>query len=514
MTDLSAHRPTCEHAEDVIAQALAWTDSALVMVTGTEGGGVRAPGALMAVRADGCSVGYVSGGCIDADVVLQAQGALQTGRIRRLRYGAGSPFLDLPLPCGGGIDLVILPSPDRTVLAAVARQLAARRPVSLGLSDAGQLSCAPPLANSARPFRALVRPKLRVRIAGKGADGLAMARLCQASGLDVHLQLTDSEDAATARRDGIVQIDPLSSPQDLPDPGDDAATAFVLMLHDPDWEPALLQQALSGPAFYIGAVGSRTTHARRCARLEALGTGAADIDRVRGPIGLIPSMRDASMLAVSALADIVAAWHSPAAQPLLRTGLLLLAAGRSERFETGDKLLAPLAGGRAVLEGPAGALSAIPVAARLAVTHPHRPARRNLLEQAGWQVIDTPAPDQGMATSLRAGISALRDMADPEAILVLLGDMPSVSDRHLIRLQSSLTPDLEAVLSESDGQAGPPALFSRQTFDTLMMATGDRGARDLIASLTATGRVALPLAEAHDIDRVADLAHTGAPADA
>ncbi|MGB3627118.1 MAG: XdhC family protein, partial [Henriciella sp.] len=104
-----------EHAEDVLSQWLGWRETgpaALVMITGTVGGAVRAPGALMAVSADGDIAGYISGGCIDADVVLQAHAALKHGQAKSLRYGAGSPFVDLPLPCGGAIDLVIEPDAD------------------------------------------------------------------------------------------------------------------------------------------------------------------------------------------------------------------------------------------------------------------------------------------------------------------------------------------------------------------------------------------------------------------
>tara|TARA_R110001606_G_scaffold262838_1_gene411448 strand:+ start:114 stop:380 length:267 start_codon:yes stop_codon:yes gene_type:complete len=82
------------------------------------------------------------------------------------------------------------------------------------------------------------------------------------------------------------------------------------MFHDVHWETALLKQALDGPAFFIGAVGSAKTHAKRCESLRQAGTSEHDIKRIRGPIGLVPSMRDASMLAISTLAEIVDAFHS------------------------------------------------------------------------------------------------------------------------------------------------------------------------------------------------------------
>ena len=61
-----------EHPQDVLGQWLAWRQAgpvALVVVAATEGGSVRSPGALMAVSASGLKCGYISGGCVDADVV-------------------------------------------------------------------------------------------------------------------------------------------------------------------------------------------------------------------------------------------------------------------------------------------------------------------------------------------------------------------------------------------------------------------------------------------------------------
>ena len=77
------------------------------------------------------------------------------------------------------------------------------------------------------------------------------------------------------------------------------------MFHDHDWEPQILIQALAGPAFYIGAMGSERTHNMRQQALIERGIAAKDIARIEGPIGLIPSMRDANLLALSTLAQIV-----------------------------------------------------------------------------------------------------------------------------------------------------------------------------------------------------------------
>jgi xanthine dehydrogenase accessory factor len=281
---------------------------ALAVVTATEGGGVRAPGAMMAVSETGDSAGYVSGGCIDADVRLNAVRSLQTGDVCRLRYGSGSPFADIRLPCGGAIDVLIVPVTDVQSLSMALAALEAREPVSFTVLPSGRMVVGSDPAISAA-FRTRYRPKLSLRIAGRGSDCLALARLANASGFDVRLQLPDQDDFDAARLAAIPHVDRLTTPSSLPAVNDDAATAFVLMFHDTHWETALLRQAVSGPAFYIGAVGSVRTHAVRCGLMKAAGVPVADIERIRGPIGLVPSMRDASMLAISALAEIVDTFH-------------------------------------------------------------------------------------------------------------------------------------------------------------------------------------------------------------
>jgi len=74
---------------------------AIICVTDIHGGAMRAKGALMAVREDGAVAGYISNGCVDADIIYQARAAIKDGKMRRLIYGEGSPFKDIQLPCGG-----------------------------------------------------------------------------------------------------------------------------------------------------------------------------------------------------------------------------------------------------------------------------------------------------------------------------------------------------------------------------------------------------------------------------
>lgn len=479
-----------EHPQAVLRQWLAWRAAgraALVAITATEGGAVRERGALMAVAEDGRAAGYISGGCIDADVILQAQAALKTGEARQLRYGAGSPFADLPLPCGGAIGVAIIPDADQDALQAAHDALVARRPARL---------CLPGLD-------ARYVPPLRLRIAGRGADPLALARLARASGLETLLQLRDGEDVAAAISEGFETVDALGTPGDLPEMTDDPWTAFILMFHDNDWEGPLLRQALEGPAFYAGAAGSRRTHARRCEALRCAGVAEADIGRIHGPVGLIPSMRDASMLAVSTLGEIVAAYHKTAKAPFARTALLMLSAGRSARFSGGDKLLATYKG-QPVIAHVAALLGDEAFAARIAVTRPGNLKRAALLGTR-WQVAENPHADTGQASSLKTGLAALAGRDDIDHVIILLADMPEVPGRHLRKLLQLANAGASAVMTETAGKLMPPALFSRETFGALMAIEGDRGARGVFGTLEGTATVPLDAALTFDIDTTDDL---------
>lgn len=82
-------------------------------------------------------------------------------------------------------------------------------------------------------------------------------------------------------------------------------TAVVTLTHDPKLDDPALQEALRSRAFYVGALGSRKTHAARCARLEAAGFSEEAISRIRGPVGLSINARTPAEIAVSILGQIV-----------------------------------------------------------------------------------------------------------------------------------------------------------------------------------------------------------------
>jgi xanthine dehydrogenase accessory factor len=78
-----------------------------------------------------------------------------------------------------------------------------------------------------------------------------------------------------------------------------------MFFHDHEWEPPILAQALTTEAFYIGAQGSIRAAEMRRMELVRLGTKETALARLHGPIGLVPSARDARILAVSVLAEVL-----------------------------------------------------------------------------------------------------------------------------------------------------------------------------------------------------------------
>lgn len=280
----------------------------VAVLTATEGPSYRSLGAAIAIAADGRMAGSITSGCIEGDLALRARAMGPDAAPLRLRYGAGSPFFDLRLPCGGAVEVTLFPLRDADVLAELAARRAARAPVALHLSAEGRLRLGPwrPAGVCGAGFATGFRPPVRYIILGAGPEALVFARLAAALGRD-HLLL--SHDAATLASAGATgcRAARLTGPGDVEGLGIDARTAVLLFFHDHDHEPDLLRRLLATDAFYIGAQGSRGAQRARLARLADLGVPSGLRARLRGPIGLIPSTRDPQTLAISVLAEIAEA---------------------------------------------------------------------------------------------------------------------------------------------------------------------------------------------------------------
>ena len=117
--------------------------TALISITDISGGSPRAPGTHMAVSESGAHAGSLSGGCVEAAMIGEAKRVMQSGRAEVLRLGEGSRLIDIQLPCGGEIDLLLSPIPNFEMLKQASTWLAARRPIVLQLDREGGLNVRP-----------------------------------------------------------------------------------------------------------------------------------------------------------------------------------------------------------------------------------------------------------------------------------------------------------------------------------------------------------------------------------
>lgn len=284
--------------------------TALVTLVDLTGSASRARGAHMAVSETGLSAGSFSGGCVEAAVVAEAQRIVASGVAECVRFGAGSRYRDIRLPCGGSIDLMFTPDPPLLIVREALVLLDARQKVRLLVGADGSVSVQRSM-NAAKPgvFIAVHEPDLRLVLVGHGAEPMALARQARAFGADVKVLTPNMESVVALHADGFAAVH-LTSSARTAHLNTDQYSAVVFLFHDHDWELDLLEQALEQDAFFIGAMGSRRTHAKRYAALAERGVAVADIARIVGPIGLIEAARDPEMLAISALAQIAGRYHA------------------------------------------------------------------------------------------------------------------------------------------------------------------------------------------------------------
>lgn len=295
---------------DPLAAFLAAPDKApvLAIIAEVVGPSYRPLGAMMTVFSETEHVGTLSSGCVESDIALNAVKARKNGRATRLRYGTGSPFMDIQLPCGGGLEILLLPNPDRAVLRQLVTARQARVETGLRVDlDSGALV----LADCARTERVADRlqirfaPALQFALFGKGPECVTFARLAAAAGYACHVASPDAEtlDQCAAAGCRVTQTATPGVPDDMQI---DDRTAVLLFFHDHDWEPPILQQLAGHRALYIGAQGSQRASDTRKMALQAAGVSPDFIDALHGPIGLIPSTRDPVTLSVSVFAEILA----------------------------------------------------------------------------------------------------------------------------------------------------------------------------------------------------------------
>lgn len=283
----------------------------LVTLVGIAGSSPRALGAQMAVAADGDYRGSFSGGCIEAAIVAEALAVLDDGETRMVRFGAGSPYIDIRLPCGGGIDLLFTPRPDAAALRAILAVLDKREPAAMRLSRHGICVAGPATIETGwhgDEFGVTYSPRVRILAMGHGDALTATARLAHYFGAETRAFSPSKDDVTALSAEGIAAT-LLDSRSRTPMIEADRWTAFAFLFHDHDWEEMLLPWALRQPHLFVGAIGGRQSRTDRIAMLRSHGLSAATLTRFSMPAGLIPQARDPATLALSVVSEIIGAYH-------------------------------------------------------------------------------------------------------------------------------------------------------------------------------------------------------------
>ena len=319
---------------------------AIATVVQSWGSSPRKAGAKMVISEAGEISGSVSGGCVEGAVIETAQEILQGGRPRLLHFGvADESAWEVGLACGGSIDVFVELldpdnfafyqgmfsreleganvtiiqgagdllgkqvqfAPDGTQYGSLGQQLdqlASEAAASAGQSQRRQLT------NDIEVFIELIRPAPTLVMVGGVHIAVGLARIAQTLGY--HTIIIDprrafGSEARFPQVDRLIQAWPDKA---FPQIELTSATAVAMLTHDPKIDDPALRAALNSPAFYIGALGSRKTHAKRQQRLTEMGFTDEQISRIHGPIGLAIGAATPEEIGLSIMAEVVATFRA------------------------------------------------------------------------------------------------------------------------------------------------------------------------------------------------------------
>lgn len=327
---------------------------AAVTVTRVARSAPRGAGATMAVTADGRVIGSISGGCVEGDAILLAHGARIDGGPRTARLGFSDDAAHAAgLACGGSVDVAAYAVRPAPAVIEALESVAAGHGVTVGLvlegpmagtlldedalrsAIAGQPQATDVALDAAIHHRETVvltgaldghdvlvlshAPASRLIVVGAGEHAAALCRVGAAAGFAVTVcdvwETLVTRERFPAAVELIVGL-PHEYLAALDASVVDDRTAVCVLTHDERLDVPALAAALALPVGFVGAMGARGTVGHRTALLSEAGVTAADIARVRSPLGLDLGGASPEETAISVLAEIVAARHGGSGVPL------------------------------------------------------------------------------------------------------------------------------------------------------------------------------------------------------
>lgn len=343
---------------DVLSEIDRWRAAgeqiAVATVIQTWGSAPRGVGAKMALTRDRKVAGSVSGGCVEAAVLEAGEQVLAERRPRLLHFGvADEAAWEVGLSCGGTIEVFVEPL-DLDLYDPLRAELLAERPAAVATvvrgadellgrkllirgdgETRGSIPGADPGAREAvraalaqgrsrraelpgaRPIEVFVEvlsPSPMLVVVGGVHIAIALTALAKTLGyrtIVVDPRRPFGNPDRFPQADRIVQAWPDEA---LGEVGLTDATAVTVLTHDPKLDDPALKAALPSPAFYVGALGSKATQARRRQRLLEAGVSEAQLARLHAPIGLDLGGRTPAEIALSVMAQIVSERNGKAGQ--------------------------------------------------------------------------------------------------------------------------------------------------------------------------------------------------------
>jgi xanthine dehydrogenase accessory factor len=300
--------------DSVLAAARAWRGErlALATVVSTWGSAPRPRGSHMLIHEDGRFEGSVSGGCVETDILQTAAEVIAGAPFQVKTYGvADAAAWEVGLPCGGEIAVMVQPvsaagfDPELFDRIVEARErgdaLAVTTDLATGHADLRPVETGSVFVNRYDPPR-------RLLIVGAVQIAQALTGLAHQLGIDT-VVIDPRARFLTAERFPGTTLDDRWPDEAIEAYRPGPATAVVTLSHDIKIDDPALIAALASEAAYVGALGSRRSHAARRERLAAAGVDPAAIDRIDAPVGIDIGAIGPSEIALSIAAAVVGAFH-------------------------------------------------------------------------------------------------------------------------------------------------------------------------------------------------------------
>ena len=304
--------------DDILTPLSIWLKDkrkiALATVISTWGSSPRPVGGQMAIDQNGEIIGSVSGGCIEGAVITEGIKSLSDGKTRVKDYGISNDMAwEVGLACGGELKVLIQPLQiEDKIIFSIVESIRKREVIKLKINTkSGLRTIDKSISQQSSSFNQLMNefihiiyPKPRLFIIG--AVHIAQELVKLATIADFEITLIDPRDHfATKKRFPNCQII-----NDWPDNAlskfkFDKATHLVTLTHDPKIDDPALIYSLKENIGYVGSLGSKKTHQKRCERLSLLGFNQNDLNKIHGPIGLDIKAKNPAEIAISILGEII-----------------------------------------------------------------------------------------------------------------------------------------------------------------------------------------------------------------